>query len=122
MLIAIWALNHLTAYRLLTACRGVSLDSYRHQTTNYVEKFLDQESVKNTTMITVLIFLIFCMYIGPTRLLEDGAPNAKFDVDGKLRLRSTSLDWDDSAKIEEAITTNEDKIDEEKDSRKKNRQ
>ncbi len=30
MLVAIRALNNITAYRLLTACRGVPSDSYRH--------------------------------------------------------------------------------------------
>ncbi len=119
MLVAIWALNNITAHRLLTAHREVLSDRYRHQTTNDFEKFLDLESKKNTLMITALIFLILSMHIGPTRFLEDGALNAEFDADRRLHTGSTGLDWDDSA-VAEAIAAVENDKDEE-DPREKNR-
>ncbi len=92
MLVAIWAFNNITSYKLLIARCGLPSDSYYYQTTNNFEKHLDQKGVKNTLMITTLIFIIFCMYIRPTRILEDGISNAKFDADGKLRIESTGLD------------------------------
>ncbi len=95
-------------------------DIYRHQTTNNFEKLLDLEGQENTLMITASIFLVLCMYIEPTRFLEDGAPNAEFDIDRRLRTGSTGLDWDDIA-VAEAITMVEDNEDEEKDPREKNR-
>ena len=121
MLFAIWALNNITPHRLFTARREVSSDSYHHLTTNDCEKLLDQEDIENTLMITVSIFLVLCMHIGLTRLLENGAFNDKFDADRRLCLGSTSLDWDDGAKIKDVITVNKDNKDEEKDPREKNR-
>ncbi len=121
ILVAIRALNNITAHRLLTARRGVPSDSYRHQTTNDFEKLLDLEGKKNTSMITASILLVLRMHIGPTRFLEDGAPNAEFDANGRLCTGSTSLDWDDNA-VAEAIATVEDNEDEEEDPREKNRQ
>ena len=121
MFIAIWALNNITAHNLLTVHHRVPLDSYRNQTINDFKKPLNQKGVKNTMMITGPIFLIFCMHIGPTRLLEDSASNAKFDADGRLRLGSTNLDWDDSAKIMEAIAGDKDNEDEKKDHQEKNK-
>ena len=67
------------------------LDSYRYQTTNNFEKLLDQKGMENIMIITTSIFLVFCMYIRPTRFLKDGAPNAKFDVDKILHPGSTGL-------------------------------
>ena len=72
-------------------------------------------------MITVPIFLVLRIYIRLTRLLEDGAPHAKFDVDRKLYPGSTSLNGDDSAKIKEAIAANKDDKDEEQDLWEKNK-
>ncbi len=60
------------------------------------------------------------MHIEPTKFLEDGAPNAEFDVDGRLRIGSTGLDRDDNA-VAEAITAVENDKDEKEDPRKKNR-
>lgn len=60
------------------------------------------------------------MYIGLTRLFEDGAPNAKFDVKGKLRPGSIDLNWDEKSEIERAIAADEGDKDE-KDLREKNR-
>lgn len=48
------------------------------------------------------------MHIESTRLLEDNALNVEFDVDRRLDLQSTSLDWNDSSKIEKAITIDKD--------------
>ena len=62
------------------------------------------------------------MHIGPIRLLDNGTPNTKFDIYGRLCPGFTSLDWDDSAKIEEAIAANENNKDAKKDCQKKNRQ
>ncbi len=121
MLVAIRALNNITAHKLLTARRGVLSNSYRHQTTNDFEKLLDLEGKENTSMITAPILLVLRMHIGPTRFLEDGALNAEFDADGRLRIGSTGLDLDDSA-VAEAIAMVEDDKDEEKDPREKNRQ
>ncbi len=115
MLVAIWAFNNIIAYRLLIACRGVLLDSYRHQTTNDFEKLLDLEGRENTSKITAPILLVLRMHIGPTRFLEDGAPNAKFDADRKLYIGSIGWDWDDSAEIVEAIVAFKDDKDEKED-------
>lgn len=62
------------------------------------------------------------MYIGPTKLLEDNAPNYKFDKDRRFCIGFTGLNWDDSAKIEETITINKDNKNEIEDSWEKNRQ
>lgn len=73
-------------------------------------------------MITAPILLVIHMHIGPTSLLKDGGPNAKFDADGRLRTGFTGLAWDDNAKIEKAITVDKNDEDEEEDSWEKNRQ
>lgn len=91
-------------------------DSYRNQTTNNFKKLLDQEDVENISMITVSILLVLCIYIGPTRLWEDGAPNAEFEADGRFYPGSTNLNWDDNAIIGEAIAANKDNKDEDEDS------
>lgn len=70
-------------------------------------------------MIITLIFLVLYMHIRAIKLLEDGALNAKFDVDGRLHPRSTSLDQDNNTKIKKAITINKNNKDKEE---KKNRQ
>lgn len=64
-------------------------------------------------MITVSILLILHMYIRPAKLLENGAPNAKFDADRIAHLRFNSLDWNNSNKIEEAIAMVKDDKDKE---------
>ena len=92
MLVVIWVLNNITVHRLIIAYNGMPSNSYCHQITNVFRKLLDQEDVKNTSMITILIFLVFRMYIGITRLLKDGTPIAEFDANKRLRLESTSLD------------------------------
>ncbi len=89
-------------------------DNYRYQTTNNFEKLLDLKGKENTLIITAPILLVFCMHIGPTRFLEDGASNAEFDADGKLRTGSTGLDWDNST-VAEAIATVENDENEEED-------
>ena len=47
MLVAFQALNNITAYSLLIACRRVPSDHYRNQTINDFEKLLEQEDAKN---------------------------------------------------------------------------
>lgn len=71
--------------------------------------------MKNTLIIIVLIFLVIYMHIGPTRLLENSASNATFDKDKRLCTRSIGLDWDDNTKIKEAIATDKNNKNEEKD-------
>lgn len=119
MLIALQRLNNITADRLLTARHGVLSDNYSYQTTNNFEKLLTLKSTKNTSMIIIPILLVFCMHIGPTRLLEDGAPNAEFDAKKKLRLGFIGLDQDEKGEIERAITTDEDNKNEEDPQKKK---
>ncbi len=85
MLIAIWAFNNITVYKLLTAHCGVPSNNYRHQTTKNFEKLLDLEGIENTLIINAPIFLVLHIHIEPTRFLEDGTLHAKFDTDGGLR-------------------------------------
>ena len=122
MFVAIWALNNIIAYKLLTAYPGVPSNSYRYQTTNNFEKLFDQECTENTSIITASILLVLRMHIELTRFLENNTPNAKFDINRRLRLGSTGLEWNDSAKIREIIIVNKDDKDEEKDLQKRNRQ
>lgn len=68
------------------------LDIYRYQITNDFEKLLDLEGVENISMITSSILLVFCMHVGPNRLLENDAPNIKFDTEKRLCLGFTGLD------------------------------
>ena len=72
-------------------------------------------------MITAPISLVLHIYIRLTKSLQNGTLNAKFDTKRKLYPGFTDLDWNDNAKIEEAITVNKYNKDEEKDPRKKNR-
>lgn len=118
MLIAIWALNNIRAHKLLTACCGVLSNSYYYKPTNDFKYFLDQKDKDNTSMNITLIFFVLRIHIEPTRLLKDGASNAEFDADKKLRLRSINLARDDNGKIKEAITMNKVNKDKKKDLQK----
>lgn len=111
MLVILHSLNNIIAHRLLISYCRVLLNNYDHQTTNNFEKFLALKDVKNTSMITASILLVLRRHIRLTRLLKNGAPNAEFDVEKKLWLGSTSLDWDERSKIEKAITTDKDEED-----------
>ena len=62
------------------------------------------------------------MHIGPTRLLEIGPPNAKYDLKKRLRERYTSADWGDDGEIEEAIAADDNKDNDKENFGKKNRQ
>lgn len=115
MFFAIQAFNNIIAYRLLITCHKVPSNSYHHQSINNFEKLLDKEGAKNNLIIIISILLVFYMYVGPTRFWENGALNTEFDTDRRLYLKSTGLDWDDGAKIEEAITANKNNKDKEKD-------
>lgn len=66
-------------------------------------------------MITAPIFLVLHMHIRPIKLLKDGTLNVKFVVKEKLYIGSTSLNWDDSAKIKEIVAVDKDNKDEKKD-------
>lgn len=92
MFITLWTFNNIIAHRLLTACCGVPSDSYRYQVTNKFENILDLEYVKNTLMIITPILLVLYIHIALTRLLEDGIPNADFDVKERFCPESNGLD------------------------------
>lgn len=64
-------------------------------------------------MVTTSIFLVIYIHIKPTRLLNHGAPNTKFDAEERLCIRSISLDEDNSVEIKKTIAVdknNKDKI------------
>lgn len=121
MLIALWGLNNIIAHRLLTTCCKVPSDSYHYQTTNNFEKLLALKDVENISMITAPIFLVFHIYIRPTRLLENGTSNAEFDVERRFYPRSIGLDWDKRGKIKKTIIVNKNNKNE-KDLQEKNSQ
>ena len=115
MLIVFRALNNIIAYKLLTACRRVPLDHYYYQTTIDFKKLLKQEDVKNISKIATPILLTIGMHIGSTRFLELGFPNAKYDLESKLREGCTDRDWGDNGEIEEAIAADNDENNDEED-------
>lgn len=92
MLVAFQAFNNITAYRLLIASRVVPLDLYCHQTTNDFEKLLKQKNAKNILKIATLILVTIDMHIGPTKYLEIGPYNAKYDSKKRLYKGCTSAD------------------------------
>lgn len=61
------------------------------------------------------ILLTIGMHIRPTRLLKVGLPNIKYDLEWRLCKGCTGVDWYDESKIEEAITTGNNKDDNDKD-------
>lgn len=91
MLVVIWAFNNITTHKLFHAYYGVLSDNYYYWTTNDFKKLLDKKSTENPSMITFSIFLVLCIQIGLTKLLEDSILNVNFDVDGRLRPKFTSL-------------------------------
>ena len=111
MLIAFWALNNITAHSLFITHYGVLLDQYRHQTTNNFKKLLEQEDAKNTLKVAISIFLIIGMQIGPTRLLEVGLPNAKYNLERKLCKKCTGADLGNDGEIKGAMTADNNKDD-----------
>lgn len=84
-IIAIRAVNNFTAHKILIARMGIFSDTYKYQTTNNFEKLLAKEDNKNTTIITALILISICMYIGSLRFLEDGVPKVVYGTDGKIQ-------------------------------------
>lgn len=64
--------------------------------------------------MAALILLTIGMYIKPTRLLEVGPLNAKYDLKGRLCKKCTIVDWSDKGKIQEAMVANNDKDNDEK--------
>lgn len=119
---ALWALNNIIVHRLVIAYCGVPLDSNCHQITNNFKKLFEQEGAENTLIITISIFLVIRMYIRLTRFLEDGAPNTKFDGDGRPYTGFIDLDWNNNAKIKKAIIMDKNNKDEVEDFWKMNRQ
>lgn len=92
MLVTLQVLNIIIAYRLFTAYCSMPSVSYCHQITNKFKKLLDQKGKGNTLIIITLIFLVFCVDIRPTKLLEKDTPNAEFDVDERFCPGFTYLD------------------------------
>ena len=116
MLVIFRALNNITAHRLLTACRGVPLDHYRHQTINNFKKLLEQKDAENISKVATPILLIIGMHIGPTKLLEIGPPNAEYNSEGRFCERCTGADWGNDSEIEEAMAADNNEDDNEEDS------
>lgn len=64
-------------------------------------------------MIAIPILLVIRMYIGSTKLLENGAPDVQYDLEGRLHGGHGGLNWGDSAKIKismAAINNNNNEI------------
>lgn len=55
------------------------------------------------------IFLTISIYIGPTRLLELGLVNAKYDSEEIFCKEYTSADWGDDGEIDKAMAINNNK-------------
>lgn len=104
---------------LLTACCGVLSDHYCYETINKFEKLLKQEVVKNISKVATIILLIISMHIEPTKLLEVGPSNTKYDLEERLCKRCTNTNWGDDSEIEKAIAADNNKNNNEKDSQKK---
>ena len=83
-IIVIWAVNNLTAYKILTAYVKIFFNNYRHQTTNYFEKLLTKEDHENTPLITAPILINIHIHIRPTGFLEDGILKVVYSIDGRI--------------------------------------
>lgn len=119
MLISFQAFNNITVSRLLIVCYGVPLDYYYYQTTNKFEKLLEQENAENILKMATLIFPTIVIYIEPTKLLEVGPPNTKYDSKKRFCEKYTGTDWGDDGEIEEIIIANNNKDDNKKILKKK---
>lgn len=71
-------------------------------------------------MIIISIFLVICMHIRLTRLLENGTSDIKYDSKKRLHGKCISLDLSDNAKLEKAFAMNNENENEVKDSGAKN--
>lgn len=71
-------------------------------------------------MIATPIFLVICMHIKLTRLLEDSIPNAEYDLKGRFHGGYTNLDWGISVILGETLATNNENKNEVENSRAKN--
>lgn len=73
-------------------------------------------------MIIILIILVIRIHhINLTRLLKNNAPFIKFDMDERLCITFTSLNYDNSTKIKKTIAVDKDNKDKVKDLREKNK-
>lgn len=59
--------------------------------------------MENVLIITILIFLVIYMYIGPNRLLKVSAHNVNFDKDRRFCIGFTSLDLDGNIKLKKLL-------------------
>ena len=82
---------------------------------------MEQEDAKNISKVAIPILLTIGIHIGPTRLLEVGLPNAKYDLEGRLREGCIGADWGNDGEIEEAIAADDNEDDNEEDPQEKNR-
>lgn len=120
MLVIIWALNNITAQNILYAYWRILLDNFQHQITGNFNKLIKQSGKKNTTKITTPIFLVIKMYIGPTRLLENGAAIANYHLEKKLCKGSQVLNWGNNKEIDETVVDAEDNKNKAENPQKKN--
>lgn len=72
--------------------------------------------MENTSNVATPILLTIDMYIEPTRLLEVGSPNAKYNSEGRLRKRYTSVNCSDKGEIAVTMIADDNKDDDDKDS------
>lgn len=83
--IAIWAINNFTTYRILNVRIGVSFDSYRHHITNNFQQLIEiKQGLKITSIITTSILITIGMHIRPTGFLKVRAPEVVFDISKKI--------------------------------------
>lgn len=121
MLIAFWALNNITAQKILYVYYGRLLDNFWYQTTGNFDKLIEQDSNKNTARIVTSIFLIIKIHIGLTKLFENSSITINYNSKGRLYRKSQSLDWGDDRKIEETVADAEDNENKAKNPWKKNK-
>ena len=82
--IAIWAINNFTVYRILNVRIGVSFDSYRHYITNNFEQLIEEKGLEIISIITTPILVTIGIHIGSTGFLEADVPEMVFNIDGKI--------------------------------------
>lgn len=120
MLVVFWAFNNITVYILSIAYYKVPLDYYYYQTTNNFKKLLEQKDAKNIFKLAILILLTIYMHIEPTRLLEVGYFNVKYNSK-KNFIKSIHANWGDDNKIKKDIAPNNNENNNKEDFQEKDR-
>lgn len=108
--IAIYAINNFSVYRILKIYSEVSFNSYRYHTTNNFGRLIEEEGSEITFLINTLIFSTIGMHIGPSGFLKADVLEVMFNIDktipkeliivekicAKLVVsRCINLDWSD---------------------------